>query len=190
MVLAVLAAVGGLLGVPAFLAHLLHFPAESLPHFLEPVFREAGVSGGGLGALGHAAGPGHAVPSEASEWTLMVASVIIALFGLGVARFFYSGTGERPRHLAVILGRLYELVLERFRVDELYELVVLRPYRFLCRASDAIDRFVVDLAVNATAVITEITGHLLKLFQTGAVRSYALSFFLGAVIILVWMVLA
>ncbi len=189
VILAMLAAVGGFLGVPEFLAHLLHLPAETLPHFLEPVFREAGVAGGGLGALGHATGPGHAVPSEASEWTLLAASVIIALFGIGVAHFFYSGTGERPRRLAAIMGALYDLVLNRFWVDELYEAAILRPFRFLCRAADAVDRFVVDLAVNATAIVTEIAGHVLKLFQTGAVRSYALSFFVGAVALLAWLVL-
>jgi NADH-quinone oxidoreductase subunit L len=200
VILAVLAAVGGFVGVPAFLADSvpgLHGVAEALPHYLEPVFREARVAGTGMGALGlHGAAPthgadaavGHGAVTAATEWGLMGLSVLVALAGIFLAAFFYARGGDLPARLAAAMGSGYRLVRDRFRIDELYDLIILKPFYFACRAADAFDRFVIDLLVNAVAILTEIAGHVLKLFQTGSVRAYALSIFAGAVALLALLV--
>ncbi|MFQ5670553.1 MAG: NADH-quinone oxidoreductase subunit L [Acidobacteriota bacterium] len=189
VVLGILSVIGGWIGVPALLAGPFSGAGEILPRYLEPVFREARVQGGGMGALGHSAAraAGEAAlahPSPAVEWGLMAVSVLLALSGLAVAYAFYRAGSDLPGRVAVRLGGFYRLARDRFRVDELYDRLLLRPYRFLCAASDAVDRMVVDLAVNAVAIVTEIAGHVLKLFQTGVVRTYALSFFVGVLVLL------
>ena len=92
--------------------------------------------------------------------------------------------------MAAALGGAYRLSRDRFRIDELYDLIVLKPFYFMCRAADAFDRFVIDLMVNTVAIATEITGHVLKLFQTGSVRAYALSIFIGVVALLAFAVMS
>jgi NADH-quinone oxidoreductase subunit L len=72
-------------------------------------------------------------------------------------------------------------------VDELYEAVVLRPFYALSRWFAAFDRWVVDGLVNVSGILVDITGQLLKLFQTGYVRNYALLFLMGVVAILVYL---
>ena len=72
-------------------------------------------------------------------------------------------------------------------VDELYEAVLLRPFYAVSRFFTAFDRFVIDGLVNASAVVTDVIGQLLKLFQTGYVRNYALLFLIGVVTILVYL---
>ena len=42
--------------------------------------------------------------------------------------------------------------------------------------------------VNASGVVTELTGQVIKLFQTGLVRNYAMTFLLGVVAILFYLV--
>jgi NADH-quinone oxidoreductase subunit L len=51
----------------------------------------------------------------------------------------------------------------------------------------AIDRFVVDGLVNAAGITADVSGQVLKLFQTGYVRNYALLFLLGVVGILFYL---
>jgi NADH-quinone oxidoreductase subunit L len=72
-------------------------------------------------------------------------------------------------------------------VDELYEAAILNPFYAISRFFAGFDRFVVDGLVNATGIVADITGQLLKLFQTGYVRNYALVFLMGVVAILVYM---
>jgi len=204
VMLAFLATVGGFLGVPAFLAESvpgLHAAAEWLPGYLEPVFREAHVAGAGMGALGFhdpahgaqvAAGSaaGHGGVTAAGEWGLMALSVLLALAGIAWAWLLHGRAGELAARLAAALGGGYRLARDRFRIDELYDRILLKPFYFMCRAADAFDRFVIDLLVNLVAIATEITGHVLKLFQTGSVRAYALSVFIGVVALVTFLVMS
>ena len=64
---------------------------------------------------------------------------------------------------------------------------MLRPFYAACRFFSGFDRWVVDGVVNAVAVTTDITGQLMKLFQTGYVRNYALLFLGGVVVILFYL---
>ncbi len=69
----------------------------------------------------------------------------------------------------------------------MYELVVLRPFYAVSRFFRAFDQRVVDGLVNASGIVTELTGQVIKLFQTGLVRNYALTFLLGVVAILFYL---
>jgi NADH-quinone oxidoreductase subunit L len=164
--------------VPAFLAHSLPGAAEILPRYLQPVFDEYEIAGQ------------HAALTASTEWLLMLSSVLLALSGVAVAALLYARGGDLPRRIARGLGGAHRLARDRFRVDELYAAAILRPFYLLTRLSDAADRYVVDMMVNVTAILAEIAGHVLKLFQTGEVRAYALSFFLGVLLILGYLVLA
>ena len=194
VILAFLATVGGFLGVPAFLAESvpgLHAAAEWLPGYLEPVFRDARVAGTGMGALGfHGQAAVHGGVTAAGEWGLMALSVLLAVAGIAWAWLLHGRGGELAARMAAGLGSGYRLVRDRFRIDELYDLIILKPFYFMCRAADAFDRFVIDLMVNTVAIATEITGHVLKLFQTGSVRAYALSIFVGVVALLAFLVMS
>ena len=44
-----------------------------------------------------------------------------------------------------------------------------------------------DGLVNASGIVTELTGQVIKLFQTGRVRNYALMFLIGTVAILYYL---
>ncbi len=70
----------------------------------------------------------------------------------------------------------------------MYELLVLRPFYAVCRFFRAFDQKVVDGLVNASGIVTELTGQVVKLFQTGFVRNYALSFLVGVVAILFYLI--
>jgi NADH-quinone oxidoreductase subunit L len=177
-ILAVGSAVVGFLGVPHFLA------GGALPnfmeHWLEPVLpHAAGAAETGHGAMA-AAGAGHA---PFGEFVAMAIALAASAAGIAGAWSMYR-SGPRPEGAS----SLVRFARDKFYVDELYEIIVLTPYRALCRVSAAFDARIVDGLVNATGFATDMAGEILRLTQTGYVRNYALGFFAGAVLI-VWFVL-
>ena len=74
------------------------------------------------------------------------------------------------------------LVAAKFRVDEFYDAVIVRPFNALARLLwKVIDVLVIDGILNAGAFLVELAGDLLRFLQTGNVRNYALTFFLGVI---------
>ena len=124
-----------------------------------------------------------AVPSE---WTALVVTLLVSVAGMATAWTIY---GRRPLKAAPTTEEptgLARVVRDKFYVDEAYEAIVLRPYYGLCRAAAAIDEKLVDGAVNATGAAADLASQMLRLAQTGYVRSYAFMFFLATILILVY----
>jgi len=165
LVLAVLSVVGGYVGLPAGWLWGNRFDA-----FLAPVFG------------GHHGGQEHAV---ALEYTLMAASVGIALLGIAVAYVMYVVSPSLPERLSTQLRGLYEVVLNKYFVDEIYEGVVVAPTvrlsNWLWRGFDVA---VIDGAVNGTAGAVAFNSGLWRRLESGNVQHYALSFLVGVVVIL------
>ena len=175
VVLAALSVVAGVLGLPAVLGERANWIAG----FLGPVLPEVHAPGGAE-AHGH-------LP-HATEWLLMGISVAAAVFGLLLAGKWYSKEGGRtPARIAARFPALYALVADRFRVDELYDLVVVRPFVWLSRVLwKVVDVLVIDGILNAGAFLVELVGDSLRFLQTGNVRNYALTFLLGIVALLLF----
>ena len=112
-VLAVGSILAGLLGIPAVLGHLLHVP-NVFEHFLEPVFE----------AAHHDAARGlheRRCPAHGIECALMVASIAVAVAGIGLAWLLYQRHPEIPeRRGGAGAGRCYRLLYNKYYVDEIY----------------------------------------------------------------------
>jgi NADH-quinone oxidoreductase subunit L len=82
----------------------------------------------------------------------------------------------------------YRLLLNKYFVDELYDATVVQPVKIasedgLWRGMDA---RVVDGAVNATGQVVAGISAVLRLLQSGSVKAYAVSTFIGVVAILAY----
>ena len=76
----------------------------------------------------------------------------------------------------------YALVRDKFRIDELYDALFVRPFQALARMLwKVVDVLIIDGILNAGAFLVELAGDLLRFIQTGNVRNYALTFFVGVV---------
>jgi NADH-quinone oxidoreductase subunit L len=106
--------------------------------------------------------------------------------GLLVAWTWYAKNAGRPAaRLAETFPAVSALVAEKFRIDELYDLVFVRPFVWLARVLwKVVDVLVIDGILNAGAFIVELVGDSLRFLQTGNVRNYALTFLLGIVALL------
>ncbi len=165
VLLAVLAAVGGYIGVPAVLGG-----GNAVEHFLAPVFES-----------GRAA---EALANAGLEWMLMGVSVAVALLGMALAYVFYIVSPGIPRSLARSFQPLYTLLWHKYYVDELYLAVVVNPLRRLAGwLAGVFDERVIDGLVNFVGRFFGWSGTIVGQLQTGQVRNYALMILAGVVVI-------
>jgi len=136
---------------------------------------------------GHDAGLEHAHHDVGLEWTLMIASLVLALLAIFVAWRVYSRRPDIPEKIASSFGGLYRLVRDKYRVDELYDAVIVRP---LVSGSSrvlhaVIDVKIIDFTVNFVGILAKIGSYGFRFFQTGYVQAYAFIILLGLAVILI-----
>ena len=132
------------LGVLSILGGFLGFPPEHgwLHQFLAPV---AGTGGE------HDASTGLVL-------MLMMIATGIALLGWGLAHYFYSVNLSAPDRLAAKFQAVYRILLNKYYVDELYDLLWVEPIKKLGLLLDWFDRTVIDGLVRAVAHLAELVA--------------------------------
>jgi NADH-quinone oxidoreductase subunit L len=120
-------------------------------------------------------------PDDAKMIPLLIPGVLAFLVGSGIAYVVYiQRAGAPERSFAASFPRLYQLMFEKWRVDELYDELVVGSLEALAEASVWVDRWVVDgILARLTALLVTVWGHLLRLFQTGHAQAYAAFMVLG-----------
>jgi NADH-quinone oxidoreductase subunit L len=184
MVLAVLSVIGGYIGVPHVLGganHIHEFLAPVLGGGAEPAKVHAGISILSQAWASSGEAGGH---SATLELLMMVISVVIALIGIGIAYLFYVKNPAIPKMLAEKWKGLYNLVFNKYYVDELYEILFINSLKNLGTGLwKGFDDFVIDGLINGVAyLIGWISGGLRKI-QTGVVQNYAFSIIIGGVVL-------
>ncbi|MBN2574595.1 MAG: NADH-quinone oxidoreductase subunit L [Deltaproteobacteria bacterium] len=171
VVLAAGALFAGFAGVPPALRELFGKHGEStLAVWLEP-------------AVGAPLAVAHR-----TEWIVMGISTALALVGIGFGYFFYGGGYRAPAHaFARKLPRLVALVRDKFRVDEIYDAILVRPLQALCRITFlVVDRVLVDkILVGIWAFVADVGGRACRFIQAGDVQRYLAVFAIGLAA-LVW----
>lgn len=124
----------------------------------------------------------------ALELTLMAVSSLIALFGIGLARYLWIQNPGIPARLAAQFSGVYNLLLNKYYVDEAYDAAIVQPIKTASTVGlwKGMDVKLVDGAVNASGQIVGGLAAGLRLAQTGSVKTYAAAMFLGAVAILAY----
>ena len=170
VVLAILSIFGGYVGVPKILGG--HNLFES---FLEPAFTRYFVLESATEGL----------HSLSLEWTLLLASVAIALLGIFLAWVLYLKRVQIPATLTARLPGIYNLILNKYYVDEVYGALFVIPGRKLSEFLYArFDLGIVDGLVNFVGEFVVRAGEGLKRIQTGYVRQYGFAILLSALCVL------
>ena len=169
MILAILAVIGGFFGVP----HVFHFIPNGMEYYFQGFFAEIPS--------------GHGTVS--TEWTLMGVSVAFALLAWFFASRLYHSGFDIASGLRSKWESLYQLSLNKWYVDELYNAVIIQPVRLFSTHIlwRLFDQNVIDRAVNTTADVARTVGNSIRPLQNGLTQNYALIFTLGTFLIL-WFV--
>jgi NADH-quinone oxidoreductase subunit L len=182
----------GVLGLPAFLGH------HRFEEWLEPVLSHGHVDAAHL--------------SHETALLLTVASVAIALAGLGVAYLMYYRHTLAPERFSSLAGGLfYRLSYNKYYVDEIYQVIFVNGTLLLARLVSLFDQYVidgivdgsarltvfiswidglfdnyiVDGIVNAVANITFWAGNQFRRIQTGNINSYLYGILLAVVVAII-----
>ncbi len=184
IVLAVGSVLAGYVGVPHALGGQNQLAAWLAPSFQAPGAAVAGEVAAGEAATGEVSG--EAAAEAALEMTLMGVSSAIALAGIGIAAFIWLTRREIAASMAASYPGLHRLLLNKYYVDEVYDATVVQPIRIGSQEGlwRGLDERVVDGAVNGTGALVAAGAGVLRRLQTGSVRAYASSMFIGVVVIL------
>ncbi|MCP3104711.1 NADH-quinone oxidoreductase subunit L [Myxococcus sp. K15C18031901] len=169
VVLAVLSVVAAVYAWPLMKAPGDGRPQPVFENFLSPVFS----------AMHRVVEAGKAVELDTSVPTLADYGFawLVALVGGGTAAFLYlSFFPARAGQPAPAFARAVRRVAQnKFYVDELYELVVIRPVKFLSFILfRVVDALLIDtVAVRGTAWVTARVGSALRYVQSGDAQAYA-----------------
>ncbi len=130
--------------------------------------------------LGHATAAGEfSHPSVATEWLLLIASVVVAFIGLGLGYWVYAvGKGALAKRLgnAPIAGASRGA----FGFDTLYRALFVDTGAGTAEAVTLLDREVVDRGLVGLSGVVPLIGGLLRRWQSGQVRAYAFAMLVGA----------
>ena len=118
--------------------------------------------------------------------TLMVVSSIVAVAGIGIAMFFFLKRREAADRVARRFTGLHRVLEHKYYVDEIYDAALVQPIHILSEEGlwKTIDVKVIDGAVNGVGDAVRGGSEILRRLQTGSVRAYAASLFLGVVMVL------
>ena len=164
MILAVLSLVGGLVGI-----------GNRFETFLAPVFGSA---------------EGAEAASHTTELLLMGVSVAVAFLGWWLAYLLYYKRPELPQRIADSLDGLYEAVVHKYYIDELYAAVFVKPLidgstRILWQG---VDRNIIDAGVNDAGDAARHASDEVRHMQSGNIRSYAGWVAAGAAAVIAFMI--
>ncbi|MBT9558194.1 MAG: NADH-quinone oxidoreductase subunit L [Myxococcales bacterium] len=114
---------------------------------------------------------------------------LFGAFGIAIAAVWYGLNSPVPRQLAERFPTVYRVLYNKFYVDELYHLAIVKPFRATARVvHEIIDRIFVDGAlVHGAASIWSVLGRALRPLQNGNVQNYAVGIAVGLAII-IWLV--
>jgi NADH-quinone oxidoreductase subunit L len=157
--LAVLAIVGGVVGVPGLI--------DMLEKFLEPTFEDSRY------ATTH--------PSEGAEWVLLAVGALISIFAIAVAYTVYVRRRGISLEWRDRFPAVHSFLEHKWYFDELYDAVFVRPaatagsFGRRVVETDFVQGFIVG---GATGIVRAGTSFA-RTIQTGFLRGYALLLLLG-----------
>jgi NADH-quinone oxidoreductase subunit L len=120
---------------------------------------------------------------------LLAVSIGVGVLGIATAWYMYVVKTELPARIAASFSGLYTLIYNKYFVDEIYDATIVNPIITGSRSVlwHGMDQGVIDGIVNGVGTQSQSVGGVLKLLQSGNIRSYATWVVLGAVGLLIVM---
>jgi NADH-quinone oxidoreductase subunit L len=199
MILAGFSIIGGWIGWPEVIGGENRFEK-----FLDPILKGVVPETGEVNIVHHAV---------LKELLLMGASLTIAAAGIFLAYQLYCTKRIVPELVAKKLPKLYQLLLHKYYVDEIYDAAIVDRTkdlgtglgwldaniidglgvngagwlaRFVSTLSMWWDKWIIDGLLNFGAKLAQLLSYPVRLLQTGMFSSYAMLILVGLVVLLAY----
>ncbi|MEA2333071.1 MAG: NADH-quinone oxidoreductase subunit [Thermoleophilaceae bacterium] len=168
--LALLAVIGGVVGIPGV--------TDTLEHFLEPTFADSRFH--------------DTHPSEGAEWLGLALGGIIAIASIGVAYVMYVRRRGVTLQLRDRFAALHGFLAHKWYFDELFEALFVRPLATAGAFGQAVieTRFVQGFIVGGATGVVRAGTSFARAIQTGYLRAYALTLMLGVTLLALYFLLS
>jgi NADH-quinone oxidoreductase subunit L len=170
IILALLAVVGGFIGIPEVFAHGAH----KLQSFLQPIFEETNKY---VAAHGHEHHLSH--PTEYMLMGISVGGALIALLYAWNKFSKYEKSDAEETGLGKVLAN-------KWYVDELYDAVIVKPLNSLAAfLNNIFEKKGVDGIVNGVGKAVNYGSRQIRLLQSGQVGGYVLLMMIGVLVLFI-----
>ena len=107
----------------------------------------------------------------------LISSILVTVLGLFTSfLFFYErknkGTILSSKKLKLAFPRCYKLVLNKYYIDEIYNVTFIKLVFVLSKCALLFDKYVIDAAINFTSKITNVFSYVSKLFDEKFVDNF------------------
>lgn len=168
VVLAVLSILGGFLGTPAWMNHLLG-TSHTLDHYLSFLMNK-----------------GIQEPSEIFEYTVLLVSIAVIAIIIYMVRNVYVAKNTIPESDADEKG-LSKMLSRKYYIDEIYNTLFVKPLEMISDFTHKVlDRSIVDGLVNSVGGGVKESGKMLRWLQSGNLEFYITGMVIGLILILVY----
>lgn len=175
IVLAVLSVVGGWIGIPHVIGEYLGHIPNVWEHWLHPLISPI---------------PGWQAIDVTTEWVLMGTSVGLASISAAVAYHFYVKSPETPNKIAEGIKPVYNVVYNKYFVDEAYFGGIINPLVNLSRSIwYYIDINFIDKMTYLAGDLVRGMGSFVRSLQTGNMQQYAMYIGIGVVVALSFVIM-
>lgn len=175
IVLAVLSVIGGWIGIPHVIGEHLGEIPNVWEHWLHPLISPI---------------PGWHEMEASTEWSLMGASVTLALVSAAVAYHFYVKAPAIPNKVAEKIKPVYNLVYNKYFVDEAYFDFIINPLVNISKNTwYYIDVNFIDKMTYVVADLARGMGSVVRSVQTGNMQQYAMYISIGVVLVLSFVIM-
>lgn len=172
IILAIGAIASGWVGIPPLIGESIGLEnPDRFGEFLAPVF-----------------GGRHPVEaSHTEEILVMVISISAGLLGIFISALMYLRETDLPEKLGKRFSSVYRVLWNKYYVDELYDLIIVRPTLWVAYSVivGLTDGKIIEGIVNGVPAAIGKFSHWLRRIQTGLVHQYATVMAIGAFIIIV-----
>ena len=166
IILAMLAVVGGWIGIPEELMKGGH----RLEAFLQPVFAQSDAI------------TVRNEPAQSTAFMLMIVSVTLALLTLIFAWRKFSRYVKKDRE-ETGLGKI---LANKWYVDEIYDAVIVKPFGIMAKYfNDVVEKKGIDGFVNGVGKAVNYSSRQVRLLQSGQVGVYVLLMVIGILVLFI-----
>ncbi len=118
------------------------------------------------------------------DLNIMFFSIGLSVGGILLAYVIYIAQNKiLPQSVRSQFRWLYDLLINKFYIDEIYEVIFVKPFERIANSSFRFDATVVDGAVNGVGNIFQQLSAIFRQLQTGLIQNYLLMIVVGVIVL-------
>ena len=139
-------------------------------------------AGHGDEAGGHGDGHHAELMGMDAHLAMQIISGLIALLGIGLAAYFHWLNRPLTDQIAKRFAVVVEVLYNKYYIDEIYDMAIVKPLRGLGHTFFVFDQFVINGIVMGVGYLPRITGWSVRPTQHGKLQGYGLGMVLGVAV--------